>query len=158
MENIKPNSNIEDLKKLDKQFAGAGMGEGPADSPGGDISESDLDDMALTPQEAAAALIDYTNQELTDAGLTPLSKMQCLLLRISIIGTAKKYDIEKFELRSYPEFALAFSALWISVTKYREYQAKHAKKPAAVPSPEERMKMQEAVDKIHAERADHTNN
>jgi hypothetical protein len=128
---------VEDLEKLDGQLGAEGVKEGPANPEDPDLDGVDIEDVSVTPEEAASALITYANEEFKKLGLTPIGTLQRFLLRASIIGVAKKYHIEKFDLLTYPELGLAISAGWISLDKYREYQAKHPPKPAAAPAAKE---------------------
>jgi hypothetical protein len=128
-------TTVEELEDLDHRLDAEGVQDTPTDQE--DLDGINPEDVAVTPEEAAAALITYANEEFRRLGLTPIGTLQKFLLRASIIGCAKKYNIEKFDLLTYPELGLAISASWISIDKYREYQAKHAKKPAPAPAPKE---------------------
>ena len=137
---------VQDLEHLQDSL---GL-ETPADQetglpPGFDPESITSEDMAITPQELAAGIIEYANKELTDLGLKPINTIQKLFLRMSIIGFSKKHDIEKYDVNTYPEIALIISSLWITVTKYREFKALRAKKKAEKVVPEVQTEPQPAI-------------
>ncbi len=123
---------VQDLEKLQSSL-GPDSEPDPENAglpPGFDPESLTSEDLAVSPQELAAGIIEYANNELRDFGLTPINTIQKLLLRMSIIGFSKKHKIEKYDVNTYPEIALIISSVWITVTKYREFKALRAKKEA----------------------------
>jgi len=81
----------------------------------------------IPPEELAGMVIDFGNKFFVEQGLTAMNAMQVFILRMGIIGTAKKYNLS-FDMEKYPEIALLVGAAWVALDKGKEYKAKHPKK------------------------------
>jgi len=84
----------------------------------------------IPPEQLAEMVIDFGNKFFIEQGLTAMNAMQVFILRMGIIGTAKKYNLS-FDVEKYPEIALLVGAAWVAIDKGKEYKAKHPKEEKA---------------------------
>ncbi len=113
--------------------------EAPGDPPPGP-EEGQKAAMEINPDEAADMLLTYADGFCEQAGLTPLNTVQRFLIRMGIVGCAKKYSLS-FDLDKYPELAIIAGVSWVTVDKIREYKAKKEaedlkQKTESAPKPE----------------------
>lgn len=93
-------------------------------------------DTGIPPEALADMVIQYTNKFCVEAGLSPLAEVQSFILRMGIVGTAKKYNLS-LDIDKYPELALIGGTVWITLDKVKEYKAKHPEKKKEEQKPEE---------------------
>lgn len=109
----------------------------PLDAPGQEGQGTEPGTGAGIPPEALADMvIQYTNKFCVEAGLSPLAEVQSFILRMGIVGTAKKYNLS-LDIDKYPELALIGGTVWITLDKVKEYKATHPEKKKEEQKPEE---------------------
>lgn len=118
-ENISALTNLQTELGADTEARDDEAGPGPGEESGGEDDE-------ISPEDLADAVLTYGNQMCIDAGLSEINAIQKLLLRMSIVGSAKKYNIESFSIAKFPELGLILATSWIGIDKVRELKAKRA--------------------------------
>lgn len=126
-ENESPRGTLAELhEKLTQEGSTETSETEGRESIAGDIDLAQLID-TIGASGVAELIIAHTNKKLADAGLTPVSDIQVLIVRLGLAGCIEKYK-DRMGGKLEPEIILAAGGVWVLVEKYLEAKALRKKK------------------------------